>query len=332
MADLNNLEEMQEMTNMQRLAQASIDAVKKFAADRSKENLIELMQVLENGVVFVPVVADTQMTKEQLKNASSVGGKLVLPPGTAIKNHLLKTTDGDYIFPVFTGVTEITSEEMKEQVLMMPFYECAKVVVNSNGYIKGAVVNPFTDNVAIIPELLKTCVDRRNAINEAKKNQPSDKMQEVKVTEKQFHTIVRNQLELRSMPEMLYKGKKGFVEEVMTRKGSFLHELYVKAYGSKVPCPYQLDEFSVMSLNIRENFELVSIDLPSKKLQAGMCYKIYLTWDQEKDEFHFFAMQKVKDGRNFVEVNPDGKFNKLGDAPEEGTELSAVMDYLKVNA
>ncbi len=315
------------MADIQKLTKICEDAAKKFAADRSKENMVALMNALENGLVFVPVMTDQKITPEMLE-ASKEDGKLVLPQGTTIKNHLLQTTEGDLIFPVFTNANEITAENMKDQVLLMPFYECAKVVMKSEGKIKGAVVNPFTDNIGIIEGLLKTCVERTEALKKAKE---SGQLKKVKVTEKEFHTIVRNQIEMRNLPTMVYKERQSFVQKLMDQRGDLLFNMYRSAYGSQVPFPYEKKEFAVMSLNVRENFELISIDLPSGKSSDTFCYKIYITWDKDKDEFHYFVMQKQKKETSFAELEENGNIARIGEAPAEGTELGAVMDYLGMN-
>lgn len=319
------------MADIKKVTSECAEAVKKFAADRNKDNMVQLMTVLEKGIVFVPVITDARLTEEQMEEVKK-SGQFALPKGTKIQNHLLKAGDGSLIFPIFTTVEEITNQEMKRQVMMIPFYECAKVVVNSNGKIKAAVMNPFTDNVGIVEALLKACVERREAVLKAKKEaQEKGGPREIKVTEKQFHAITRNQIELQLVPKKFFTGKQEYLGQLALEKGDYFYQLYQKSYGEQLACPYGEDEFSVMCLNLKENFELVSIDLPSKKLQNTMCYKLYMTWDQEKDEFRYFVMQKQKEGKFFIEIREDGSSAKISEAPPEGGELGAVMEYLDLN-
>lgn len=319
------------MADIKKITNECAEAVKKFAADRTKDNMVELMTVIEKGVVFVPIVTDAELTPERMEEVKK-NGQFALPKGTRIKNHLLKAADGSLVLPVFTKADEITNEELKKQVMLTPFYECANVVLKSNGQIKGVVINPFTDNVGIVEGLLKACVERRQAVMKAKQEtEKAGTVKEIKVTEKQFHAITRNQLELRIIPGTLFKEKQAFLDQVIMEKGAYFYGLYQKSYGQQLTCPYEESEFSVMSLNLRENFELISVDLPNKKLQNTMCYKLYMTWDQAKDEFHYFVMQKQKEGKFFIEIKEDGSSIKIGEAPAEGTELSAVMEYLGMN-
>lgn len=316
------------MADIKKITNECARAVKTFAADRNRDNMVQLMTVLERGIVFVPIITDAEMTEERMEEVKK-SGQFALPKGTKIQNHLLRAGDGSLIFPIFTTVEEITNQEMKRQVMMVPFYECAKVVVNSNGKIKAAVVNPFTDNVGVVEQLLKACVERREAAQKAgKEAQRKGQPKEIRVTEKQFHAITRNQLELRLIPGRFFAGKQEYLGQLTLEKGEYFYQLYQKSYGEQLACPYSEDEFSVMCLNLKENFELVSIDLPSKKLQNTMCYKLYMTWDQEKDEFRYFVMQKQKEGKFFIEIMEDGSSAKISEAPPEGGELGAVMEYL----
>jgi hypothetical protein len=271
------------------------------------------------------------MTQENMEEVKKTG-QFALPKGTKIQNHLLRASDGSMVFPIFTSVEEITKPEMKKQVMMMPFFECARVVMKSEGQIKAAVVNPFSDNVGIVEGLLRACVERREAVLKAQKeNKAGNDKKEIKVTEKQFHAITRSQMELRVIPKAFFSQKKELLEKLYTERGAYFYNLYRSAYGEQLACPYEEGEFSVMSLNLKENFELVSVDLPHQKLQSNMCYKLFMTWDKNKDDFHYFVMQKQKDANSFIEIKEDGTSITISEAPSEGSEMNAVMDYLGEN-
>lgn len=305
--------------------------VKKFAAERTKENMIALMTTLENAVVFVPIATTTDMPAEVLEEAKK-GGKVMLPKGTKVQTKLLKASDGSMIFPVFTSADEMQHEGINKQIMLMPFVECARVVVKDPEKIKALVVNPFTDNVGIVEPLLKAAIDRKEAFQKAKAAAEANggEVKEIKVTEKQFHQLNRSRVEYAILPQRLFAEKDAFLEEIYQKKGDFFFENYKKGYGEKVPCPYTEEQFSVMILNMRANFQMICVDLPNEKLQVGMCYKLYMTWNQDTDEFHYFTIERGKDGRKLGEVNEERKHQIIGDAPAEGSEMNTIMDYLGI--
>lgn len=319
------------MADIKQLAKNSEEAVKEFAADRTKENMVKLMGRLERGVLYVPVVSDAQITDE-MKQTAQKDGQVALPKGTKIQTRLLKTNTDKMVFPVFTSTDEITQEDMKKQLMIMPFFECARAALSAGMDIEAVVINPFTDNVGIVEPLLKAAVERREIFLKAKEQGLGEpQTTEVQVTKKQFEQITRLQLELYNIPQMFFAGQKEFMDELYAKKGTYFYEMYQNAYGSQIPCPYEANQFGVMILNIKADVQMICVDLPAKKIQANMCYKLYMVWNQTTDEKHFFAIQKKKEGKMFLRVDASGKQEVISEAPTEGSEMSAVMDYLGMN-
>lgn len=308
-----------------------LEAIKKFSKDRNKDNMVAVMTQVENDSFLVAVNATIEMTEEMIAQGEKTG-KFAVPNGTSFQCKLLKSDQGDMILPIFTTVDEVTNLDLKKQIMLMPFFEIAKAAVNSGDMIKAAVINPFSDNVGIVLPLLQAAVNRREAIKNAKKLQADGKeVREVKLTKAQFELAIRNQLELRNIPKAFYADRDSFLENVYDKKGDFFRDMYVKAFGEQMECPYSEDEFSVMVLNLRADFQMVCVDLPTKKIQNSACAKLYMTWNQTTNEINYFVIQKTEEGRNFAKVDADGKYIVIGDAPSEGSEMNTIMDYLEMN-
>jgi len=326
MAEVDN-----KMADVEKLMAECGELAKQFATERTKDNMVRLMEKIENAVLFVPVQTD-ESVEELLRENAKEGGQVQLPKGTKMQTRLLKASNGDMVFPVFTSIKDMNFEGMNKQVMMMPFIECARVALNEKNDIKVVVVNPFTDNVGIVDVLLKAAVERREAVDKANaaKAAGNGGMREIQVTEKQFHLLVREKVEFAEIPKRVFLEKEEFMNDIHERREKLFYEIYRDAYEKRIPCPYKESQFSVMILNLREKFQMICVELPIVRMQITMAYKMYITWDQENNEFNYFLIEKDKKGKVLAKVEANGKHHIIGDAPEEGSEMNTIMDYLGI--
>ena len=131
------------MADYKQQAAKTKELVQAFAAERTRENMVQLMQHIETAMVFVPVIAEG-MTKE-IQEIAKKNGKIELPKGTKVRNRLLVSKQGDTVFPVFTTPEEITNPELQGQFMLMPFIDCAKAATVKDAGVKAIIVNPFTE-------------------------------------------------------------------------------------------------------------------------------------------------------------------------------------------
>lgn len=300
-----------------------------FAADRTRENMVKLMENLEMSMVFVPVV--TEGMTDEMKEAAKKNGKVELPQGAKVRNRLLVSKEGDTVFPVFTTPEEITNPELQGQFMLMPFIDCAKAATVPNSGVKAIIVNPFTDNVGLVDKLLEACVQRRAAIDNAMKQAPKNgEMKQVQVTEKQFHQLARTQTETLTIPKKFYEEKETFFDQLNEKKGALFMEDYKAFYADQLEIPFSEDDIKTMVLGVASDVKLAIVDLPSARMQEGMCGKIFMSLNETTKEAHYIVIQKTKDGMELAEFDADCKRKVIGEAPDEGTEMNAVMTYLGI--
>lgn len=73
----------------------------------------------------------------------------------------------------------------------------------------------------------------------------------------------------------------------------------------------------------------MTISMPTADIVPGNAETIYMAWNKKTNSGRYFAIVKgnKKNTRDAVEVI-DNKPNFLGEAPDEGTEISWLMDKL----
>lgn len=315
------------MADYKEIAKVTKKLVQAFAADRSRENMVKLMEHIELTKVFVPV--ETVGMTDEMKALAKKQGKVEISGDVKIRNRLLVSGQGDTVMPVFTSPEEITNAELKEQFVLMSFIDCAKAATVENSGVKAIIVNPFTDNVGIVDKLLEACVQRREAIDNAMKQNQSAQPKQVKMTEKQFHQIARAQTETLTIVKQFFEKKGAFLEELNERREDVFMDAYKAFYADQLPIPFDKSEIKIFVIGVSADTKLALVDLPSgKNMQSGMCSKVFLSYDASKDEAHYLVIQKNNDTFEFAEFDKEGKRTVIGDAPDEGTEMNAVMKYL----
>lgn len=95
--------------------------------------------------------------------------------------------------------------------------------------------------------------------------------------------------------------------------------------------PYSEKDYSVMALDIAEDMTLIRIDMPERDMAESLCYRVYITYDPQKDIVSYFTIEKTadKEVRRLGGVCEDGRHADYGDAPVEGAELQRIIDLAR---
>jgi hypothetical protein len=83
-----------------------------------------------------------------------------------------------------------------------------------------------------------------------------------------------------------------------------------------------------MQLGICPQLDMIHISMPAKKLEAGLCIRIYVTWHKEADRAGYYMIMRgaQKGQRSFRYMDESGRTTDLGEAPLESVEMQRVMD------
>ncbi len=278
----------------------------------------EFMEALMQEKVLMPAVLPKNTSPELIKKLmDNIGKQQDVPEGVHPQPCLLNDKSGKNYLPVFTSEKEMKKNAKAPKfplTLTLPFKTCTQIL-NDNPNIEGIVVNAFTHNII---------VQRNHADSQ---NQP----QTIQVTAEQYHFLARQKMESDFLPKTLFEKKQEFIDNMTAQRGNYIKELYEQVYDGELACPYTAEEFEVMSLNISEELVLLQIGMPKKNLQPGICSSCIIGWNSEKEESWYYAILtgKPEEGSSLMQVFPDGRKERVADAPSEGTELTTVLDYIQ---
>lgn len=276
-------------------------AIKEYAAERTKENLSAVLNLLRPTKLLVPA--------------------MLKAPDQPMPCFLKNSNDEQFLV-VYTSRAQIPEEPKSQAILSMTFPACNSVVVKPELKLTGMVINPFSDNLILKTELVQK-------LHEA--DMKAGQMKKVKMTPEQFHVFVKKQVEFGILPKRLHTEGEAFVKQLCEEKESLVNQIFATAYREAKLYPYTESDYSVMALDIAEDLTLVRIDLPEKGMVPTLCYRVYITFDPitKKAGYYTIEMTKEKNVRQLGQILPDGKREDLGEAPVEGAELQKVMDLAR---
>lgn len=277
------------------------EAIKTYAADRTKENLATVLNLLRPTKLLVPAMlkAPNQPTPCFLKNSN-----------------------GDQFLAVYTSKDQIPKEPKSQAILSMPFPACNSLVVKKELNLTGMAINPFSDNLILKTELIEK-------LHEA--DQKAAQTKQVKMTPEQFQVFAKKQVEFGILPKRLFTEKAAFVDKLCEKKETLINELFAEAFKEPKLYPYTEDDYSVMALGIAEDLTLVRIDFPEQGIVPPLCYRVYITYDPIADKAGYYTIEKTaeKDVRILGGFGEDGNHINYGTAPVEGAELQKIMDLAR---
>lgn len=277
------------------------EAIKQYAAERTKENLTAVLNLLRPTKLYVPAMlkAPDQPTPCFLKN-----------------------NKGEQFFVAYTSKEQMPEEPKSQALLFMPFPACNNIVVKPELELTGLVINPFSDNLVLKTELVRK-------LHEA--DQKAAQMRQVKMTPQQFNVFVKKQVEFGVLPKRLYAEGETFVQKLCEEREEFVNQIFAETYKEPKLYPYTETDYSVMALDIAEDLTLIRVDLPEKALAAPLCYRIYITFNPQtkKAGYYTIEMTAEKEVRALGQILPDGRHESLGEAPVEGAELQKIMDLAR---
>ena len=266
------------------------EAIKEYAADRTKERLTTVLNLLRPTKLFVPAMLQA--------------------PDRPIPC-FLKNSNEEQFLVVYTSKEQIPEEPKSQAMLNMPFPACNNIVVKPELKLAGMVINPFSDNLVLKTELVQKL---HEADEQAAKR--AAQMKQVKMTPAQFQVFVKRQVEFGVLPKRLFTEKQEFMNKLCDEKEAFINEIFAGVFKEPKLNPYTENDYSVMALDIAEDLTLVRVYLTinPKTGKAG---------------YYTIEMSKEKDVRMLGEFLEDGKHIDHGVAPVEGAELQKIMDLAR---
>lgn len=290
-------------------------AAETFAKDRTKENFVKIMEHLEKAVVYMPTMMPDNLDKETMDGIR--GGKGVkLPKDAKILPCLLKKESGEQALPIFSSLKQVPPDKKSPAIMALPFFNCVSMAMANQEKVQAVVLNPFTQNVTLPPQILEIAQKRGQAA----------KPQKVKLTEKQFHQMAHGLVAYQLLPVFLYEKQKDGLEQLQQEEGKFLASLYTSVYPKEIRMPYGEDDFSLMTLNVTDDMQITRIDMPEANLNKGLCCRIYVVWKREAKELSYYTIEKAENGNTIGRIYADKKHESIEAAPDNGAEIETIMN------
>lgn len=290
-------------------------AVEEFINNRTKENFVKIMELLEKAVIYMPAMKPENLDDESEKMAKA-GKEIKLPNNATITPCLLKKNTGEQVLPILSSRKHLVKEGMSPAILAMPFLTCVSMVMANSDKVESVVLNPFTQNINIPKPILEVAHKRIRAGNQ----------KSVQITEQIFHQLAHKRIACELLPVFLYEKQKEGLEQLQKEAGRFLLSLYTSIYPAEVKVPYAEDDFSLMTLNVTENLQITRIDMPEKNIAKELCLRIYIVWKRATETLEYFTIEKAENGNEVGRVYADRTHEIIAHAPDNGTEIEMIMN------
>lgn len=304
------------------------DLLEDFSKDRQKDKYVKVMEMLERAVVLVPSMMP-QNISEETEALLKEGKPVQLPKEAKVLPCLLKKESGEQVFPIFTSPAQIPQDKRSPVLLTLPFFSCIAMLMSGAQKLEGMVINPFTHNMVLPWSILEVAEKRRKALQAQTQAQAQGKpvTQTIRVTEKQFQTLVHNQVALKILPKYLYEHQEEGIRKLQDEEGVFLLSLYEGLYPEGHHPQFTQEDFSTLTLNVSEQMQLTRVDLPEEAMKKkGMCYRIYVVWMRDSQTIRYYVLEKTEKGNFIGHVNDKGEHEIIEEAPDNGAEMEAVME------
>lgn len=288
-----------------------ISLMNKLKEDYSPENQFALLTALFKTTVYVPT--------SEVKVSGAIK-----PIPVAIS-----TNDGKLFQPAFLDESDVDEKAKETYVTTIEFEELASIVVKQNEMyrktdkdfklIEGIVINPSLQATVISTKVIELYLST---------------LAPEKMPEDQYTLFARCRFEQWILPTAFFNKGEEFVRLILQGKTDFLNQMFEQSYEGTYKYPYSAEDFKIAAMHPTENTLLAKIVLPAKNHTYGTAECAFLTLKKDIDEKHFFVIIKEPNKeavpyRTLIEIKADRKANKIGIAPDEGSEVNWIIDYIK---
>lgn len=299
-------------------------AMRTLMQDKTKENMAKFMDMIRNVRLLVPAEFPKNMDKEVVGKLVR-GEKLDAKDAPKMFPVVVQNPDGERFAPAYTAKKHLPENQKYQAILNVTFDEVLRIASEPKLKLSGIILNPSTDKMILHPQFIEAIKKIKSAVPQTK---------EVKMTKEQFQVFARRNVEWGILPRNVFTGKAEFMNRLDEEREECIAALYRQPYGDKIPCPYTPKDFDVMVLNINEETCVASIELPEKNITPQTALALYIIWNPQNDDMHYFLIEKGQPNQDNVLscITPDGKHQELQTAPSSGSELVTILDLLREEA
>lgn len=322
---MNNRKRKVDRVEMNKKAEKLEQLIEAYLKEPGQENFEALVSTMHSSSFLLPAMLPNTPEIQAMKKAAkeNPGQQVKLPEGVVPIPSIVRNKEGITCVPIYTSSDQIPAEPKHDMVMRMPFKSCSTLALDPNIGASGILINPFSKSIFLKKELLE-------AIQKAEVPNPQGAKQ-IKVSQKQYRIMMRQRAEFINFPAMVFSQGEEFMNMLSNEKETIVNRIYQRTFQEPSLYPYSESDFSVLPLNIQEDLMLIRVDLPAIKEKAQMCYRVYITWQSETKQPHYFTIEcgKEKGERNLGGIDADGKHLEYGEAPVEGAEIQRILDIIE---
>lgn len=300
------------------------EAMRTLMQDKTNENMKKFMEIMRDVRLLVPAKFPQNMDKKVVAKMVR-GEKLDAEEAPKMFPIIVQNPSGERFVPAYTTKKHLPEDQKYQAIMNVTFDEVLRIASEPELNLSGIILNPSTDKMILHPQFIE-------AIKKVKAAVPQTK--EIKMTKEQFQVFARRNVEWGILPKNIFTGKAEFMNRLDEEREECIAALYRQPYGDKIPCPYTAKDFDVMVLNINEETCVFSIELPEKNVTPQTALALYIIWNPQNDEIHYYLIEKGQPNQENVLscITPDGKHQELQTAPSSGSELVTILDLLREEA
>lgn len=130
-----------------------VEIMNKFANERNAENEILLIEKITQAHFLTPIIMEGEIENGIIKAGGTISFKM------------LNNNSGESFFMAFTDWEELAKwSKEKEQTLISKYDDLKSMVLKDTKRVKGFVINPYSQNIVITPELMQYFSQTRSEI------------------------------------------------------------------------------------------------------------------------------------------------------------------------
>lgn len=307
---------MPDNSQLDKIDNSQLEAlIVEFLKSKNNESFIKIMEQLEKSVVYLPAMMPENLDQETMESLKT-GKGIKLPKDAKVVPCLLKKENGEQALPVFSMPKHIPPERRSPALMALPFFTCVSMAMANAGKVSAIVLNPFTNNIILPPQILEV----------AQKRSKMAQMKTVKLTEAQFHQFAQGRVAYELLPVFLHEKQLEGLEKLQSEEGKFFLSLYASIYPKELKVPYGEDDFSLMTLNVTDNLQLTRIDMPERNAAKGTCVRIYVVFKRDAQQIEYYTIEMTESGTAIGKVYADRKHEIIEEAPDNGAEIETIMN------
>lgn len=279
------------------------EKIAQYLEDKTGENLNTLIELIRTRRVLVPANVN-----EENKPVPC----------------LISSPNNGMFLPIYTSKKEIPQEPKSVAIVNMPFLAVNNMVFQQGEKVAGIVINPFTQNLIFKSALVEKIEEVE------KKRREGAQPKKMQLTPEQYMLFERKQFEFGFLPKRFFEQGKQMLDELCEKKEEYIDQFFEECYQQKRMYPYLPEDFSVMVMDM-DSALVVRVDLPTRDMGVPSCFRVYFSWEEEKNEGRYFTIERTPEPDKHLlgEFKKDWKHVDYGEAPAEGAELQKVLDIIR---